>query len=205
MIINWQSLPHGKEKYHAYLASPEWAIKKLAVRTRSKGTCEWCKHDKATECHHQTYIRQYNELLTDLLDVCNPCHRFLSGHSKEDPREYWIEKPVPKAYQFVIAMDGDFHAECPQCLGVGNCVHMDLGGIAKRSETKSQILAIPFWCECGCFFSWQFTTRKGYTTVDMALTPEDELAANPIFQSLYPNSHEAKQCNRLTRATSQKN
>lgn len=168
MPLDWKSMPEGPEKYQAYLASREWAVIKVAVRERSGGVCEWCKHDPATETHHQTYARKYHEQLTDLLDVCRPCHAFLSGKSKEDPREYWKPLKPVVPYRFVIPMHDDLHVECPICKGEWNNVHMATATI--KVARKSDVLVLPFWCECGCNFCWQLTTRKGYTTIEYEIT-----------------------------------
>lgn len=85
--MNWKTMPEGREKYAAYLASREWAVKKEAVRNRSNGVCERCKKNPHEQTHHLTYIRKYNEYLDDLLGLCRPCHEFLSGKSNEDPAE----------------------------------------------------------------------------------------------------------------------
>ena len=62
------------DKYEAYLCSPEWAAKRLAVLRRARNTCEKCKASRATQVHHLTYIRKYRELLTDLIALCGECH-----------------------------------------------------------------------------------------------------------------------------------
>lgn len=71
--------------YGRYLASREWALKKNAVRERSGGICERCKNAPATQCHHLTYQRIGHELLTDLQDICRPCHQYESAVSSFDP------------------------------------------------------------------------------------------------------------------------
>lgn len=82
---NWRDYPNGKEKYQLYLASREWAVLKEAVRKRSGGTCERCANAPAQQVHHQTYERVYQEVLTDLVHLCPPCHEFLSGKLERDP------------------------------------------------------------------------------------------------------------------------
>lgn len=79
LVIDWRRMPDSKAKYKAYLASRDWALLKEQVRSRSGGICEHCCKAKADQVHHQTYERLYAELLTDLLDVCEPCHKYLSG------------------------------------------------------------------------------------------------------------------------------
>lgn len=79
VVLDWRQLPNGKEKYQAYLASREWALKKQAVRERCSGICEHCGEEPMYSVHHQTYARLYCEDLADLLGVCDDCHRYLSG------------------------------------------------------------------------------------------------------------------------------
>ncbi len=74
-----------KSEYHKYLASREWALLKKQVRERSGGKCERCMTGRHEATHHLTYERIGHELLSDLLGLCQACHRFLSGESGVDP------------------------------------------------------------------------------------------------------------------------
>jgi len=74
-----------RAKYQEYLASREWAVKREAVRQRSKGKCERCKTNDMHSVHHKTYDRVGNERLTDLQAICDPCHEFVSGKRDDDP------------------------------------------------------------------------------------------------------------------------
>lgn len=79
-----------RTEYHAYLASREWAVKREAVRQRSGNRCErWFNGHRCVgeheNTHHLTYIRIGNELLEDLLGVCEDCHAWLSGKCTDDP------------------------------------------------------------------------------------------------------------------------
>jgi hypothetical protein len=94
LILDWKSLPNGQEKRLAYMASREWALKREAVRQRSRGRCEHCRVAAATQTHHQTYRRLYAERLEDLLHVCEPCHLFLSGKGGKNPAVR-ISRPDP--------------------------------------------------------------------------------------------------------------
>lgn len=84
--MEWQDMPDGLEKYHRYLCSREWKLKVEKVRKRSKGNCERCKKNRGGQTHHLTYIRKYKERLTDLQDLCEGCHKYLSGKSDIDPK-----------------------------------------------------------------------------------------------------------------------
>lgn len=72
-------------KYQKYLASREWALKREAVRDRSEDWCEHCGAERQQAVHHVTYERLYNEPLTDLMAVCNPCHEWLSAKRSVNP------------------------------------------------------------------------------------------------------------------------
>jgi hypothetical protein len=88
--MNWLSetgYASDREKYHAYLASREWAVLKEQVRARSGGKCERCNKAPYEQTHHVTYIRKYNEALDDLQAVCAPCHEFVSGKRNDDPAQ----------------------------------------------------------------------------------------------------------------------
>ena len=65
----------SRERYRAYLASPEWQTKRLAAFTRAGGICELCKSAPAREVHHKSYGSFGNERPEDILALCPPCHR----------------------------------------------------------------------------------------------------------------------------------
>ncbi len=71
-----------KEKYHQYLNSDEWKIKRLEVINKKWCNCEKCWSDKDIQIHHWTYRRLYKEEIKDLFVLCNNCHYEL--HKK-----YW--------------------------------------------------------------------------------------------------------------------
>lgn len=67
--------------YAAYLACPEWHVRRAAVLERDGGRCrvEGCDRP-ATQVHHLTYERVGYELLDDLAAVCDECHRKIHPH-----------------------------------------------------------------------------------------------------------------------------
>jgi hypothetical protein len=87
MAGEWQSMPDGKEKYHAYLCSREWSLKRRAVKDRAEGWCERCGVNDVDCVHHLTYSRVYRESLDDLVGLCDQCHRYIHGHSDKCPLE----------------------------------------------------------------------------------------------------------------------
>lgn len=62
------------DSYKEYLKSKEWKKLRRKVLARANRTCELCKMKKATQVHHKTYKRIFNERLTDLVAVCGICH-----------------------------------------------------------------------------------------------------------------------------------
>jgi hypothetical protein len=74
-------------RYQAYLNSPKWKAKRILVLRRAKYKCEKCKRRQATQIHHKTYERVFNEPLSDLLAVCAPCHRQIHGIEDKPKRQ----------------------------------------------------------------------------------------------------------------------
>ena len=60
--------------YPKYLQSSVWQAKRERVLRRDKHTCQTCRQ-QATEVHHQTYQNVGNESLTELVSLCQRCHR----------------------------------------------------------------------------------------------------------------------------------
>lgn len=81
--------------YQRYLASREWSLLRERVRDRSSNHCEHCFLAPQQAVHHLTYERIGNELLSDLMAVCHPCHEWLSGKSKENPVKTWYAVSPP--------------------------------------------------------------------------------------------------------------
>jgi len=66
-------------QYEAYLASPEWRVKREAVLSRCNRVCQVCEKSPATEVHHVTYDRVGEEQDGDLMGVCRTCHEAIHG------------------------------------------------------------------------------------------------------------------------------
>lgn len=90
--MDWRTIVDEKEKYAAYLCSPEWGQKRREVADRSRGVCERCLKRRAESVHHLTYSRKYDELPADLQHVCESCHDFIHGRSNVDPMEATEER-----------------------------------------------------------------------------------------------------------------
>ena len=64
--------------YSIYLDSETWQKKRKAVLKAAGYRCR-CGN-RATEVHHETYARVFNERLSDLTALCRFCHE--TEHSK---------------------------------------------------------------------------------------------------------------------------
>jgi hypothetical protein len=64
-------------QYTAYLKTTAWRLKRQAVMTRANNWCEGCAARQATQVHHKTYEHMGNELLFELVAVCDTCHHIL--------------------------------------------------------------------------------------------------------------------------------
>jgi hypothetical protein len=69
-----------RERYNAYLWSPEWRDRRARVMQRAGTLCEGCLEQRATQVHHLTYERKYREMLFDLVAVCDNCHAEIHPH-----------------------------------------------------------------------------------------------------------------------------
>ena len=63
-----------RQKYEAYLQTDVWRAKRARVLARDRGVCQCCFDLPATQVHHLTYAYLGDELLFELISVCNDCH-----------------------------------------------------------------------------------------------------------------------------------
>ena len=80
--------------YERYLGTAYWRAKSKEAIACANFLCQRCYKRPATQSHHLTYDRVGNELLTDLLPVCAPCHRALHPKAANDNEP---ELPFPIA------------------------------------------------------------------------------------------------------------
>ncbi len=78
------------ERYEAHLKTPKWKTLRKRVIERANGICEGCGENKATQAHHLTYERVGDEMLFDLVAVCDACHSKVHKE-KEAPEEEYYE------------------------------------------------------------------------------------------------------------------
>jgi hypothetical protein len=61
--------------YIEYINSNEWKSKRQKLFEKRGRFCEKCASMKRLQLHHLTYKRLGNELETDLMILCNSCHK----------------------------------------------------------------------------------------------------------------------------------
>jgi 5-methylcytosine-specific restriction endonuclease McrA len=74
--LGWRLNKLGYSNYSSYLSSDHWQnIRHLLILERGK-TCQICLTiGSKLNAHHRTYERFGNELLSDLILICDDCHR----------------------------------------------------------------------------------------------------------------------------------
>jgi hypothetical protein len=72
------------DAHSEYLNSPEWKARRRLVLERDGGKCQGCLSSKATEVHHLTYKRWRNELMLDLVSLCEPCHDAIHAEDEDE-------------------------------------------------------------------------------------------------------------------------
>jgi hypothetical protein len=67
--------------YGWYLGSAFWRERREHILQRANNICEKCGKRPATEVHHLTYVRVFNEYVrvfnefpSDLMALCHQCH-----------------------------------------------------------------------------------------------------------------------------------
>ena len=60
--------------YEWYRGSPSWHERREWIFKRAAYICEKCRKRPATEVHHLTYKRIFNEDPADLIALCRPRH-----------------------------------------------------------------------------------------------------------------------------------
>src|SRR6187401_3193054 len=83
--------------YNWYLGSEFWRAKRNEAMARAKYVCQRCHIRPATEVHHLTYMRVFNELQTDLQPVCSQCHREIHARTPandNDPGQSSLPFPI---------------------------------------------------------------------------------------------------------------
>lgn len=72
---NKKNKPSEYKSYREYLQSKRWGVIRSVVLKRANFICELCTTDKAIQVHHITYKRIFKENFSDLVAICNDCHK----------------------------------------------------------------------------------------------------------------------------------
>ena len=98
--MQWAQKYWGKEsrqRYQTYLQSDVWKAKRKEVLKVAGYRCRRCGA-RATEVHHETYKRIYNENLSDLTALCENCHK--AAHTPT-PRSRKQKGKKPNSADFI--------------------------------------------------------------------------------------------------------
>lgn len=163
--MEWQTMPEGPEKYAAYLASRDWAVKKEAVNQRAGGKCERCGVNPPANVHHLTYIRKYEERLEDLAAWCRGCHEFTHGKTDVDPLEVTRfetakQKPLVLGDCPGWITDDASIVICPFCSSE-NCHIGEPQWISESTDGNQGRITIPVSCEGSHEWDMVFAGHKG--------------------------------------------
>lgn len=93
--------------YARYLRSGHWKRRRLQILKRANGLCERCSQRPPKTVHHRSYQNLGAERDSELMAVCNPCHRALEHEAggyfgrPKAPRvqKSKIRKPRPRPEQ----------------------------------------------------------------------------------------------------------
>lgn len=82
----------GFPSYPAYLRGDHWAETKKRFRASKlcKHQCSACgARNTPMFIHHKTYKRIGREYLSDLIEVCGPCHTAIHNHESDSGKHLW--------------------------------------------------------------------------------------------------------------------
>lgn len=74
-FIKWYSVYKVRVDHATYMKSPEWAALRRRYYSKYPAKCFCCSTTKNLNLHHKTYNRLGNERLSDLVPLCEPCHK----------------------------------------------------------------------------------------------------------------------------------
>ena len=81
----------ARERYRRYLQSDAWKAKRKAVLQAAGFRCRRCGAP-ATEVHHETYKRIYNERMSDLTALCSNCHEAAPSRTSRSGKDSTSQK-----------------------------------------------------------------------------------------------------------------
>lgn len=81
-------LAERRAVYAEYLNSAEWRRRRQQVLERENHRCQGCRATRATQVHHLTYAHVRDELLYELVALCDDCHAKAHGESPSSLIEF---------------------------------------------------------------------------------------------------------------------
>lgn len=94
--------------YNDYLKSKHWYFKRKEFFNKNSKICNKCRSKKNLVVHHKTYKHIGNELLSDLICLCEKCHNKFHSNKKLNKInnnktiikiKKKKKKPVPKGFR----------------------------------------------------------------------------------------------------------
>lgn len=79
--------------YKTYIQSAKWRQRRKPIFERANGYCERCFQAPPREVHHRSYLHLGDELDSELMAVCRPCHKILE---EQAGGQYGPRKPKKK-------------------------------------------------------------------------------------------------------------
>jgi hypothetical protein len=83
--------------YSWYLGSAFWRERREHILLRANHTCEKCGKRPATEVHHLTYLRVFNEFPSDLVALCRQCHAEIHWRQPANDNQVQFSFVFPEA------------------------------------------------------------------------------------------------------------
>jgi 5-methylcytosine-specific restriction endonuclease McrA len=72
-----------RPKYKQYMKSRTWKSKRKGALRRALDRCQICYTNKETlHVHHRTYSRLGREKASDLIVLCETCHKLFHEHKR---------------------------------------------------------------------------------------------------------------------------
>ena len=68
-----------RESYKDYLQTKLWKTIRSRALKNADFSCQICKSTNRLQVHHNTYERLGSELNSDMIVVCDNCHRMIHG------------------------------------------------------------------------------------------------------------------------------
>lgn len=66
---------HRRDSYAVYLGTPQWKERKMEITQLQGYRCADCGSEERLHVHHEHYRTVRNEFPSDLVALCQHCHR----------------------------------------------------------------------------------------------------------------------------------